>query len=328
MQKDKTLRFWDEYHRNESEKEWILPPNEWLLKFIVSQLMAMKKSKSSSSYRILEIGCGTSSLAYDLVEYWNRTASAEGEKHQSDHPTTLDVLATDVSALCIQQQQQQQPTNNSHLRYRTLDITLSHEELRGQFDMILDKGCLDTMLFRSKKAEQWVTKVLHNIRSWLLRRCCSTTRDGTEEAQADGVYCIITPRRKLLKSIPFLLEGFHIQRIELQNSVLEDNLGPRSRLEPRSGSFKEDSQRLFLYHCQVFDTPTTTSRSVESLPNPTDICLSCQVSFQTFYENEAASHKRSRNDKYWSRHWKGHKQHCKGKINKNGIVQIQSQNHS
>jgi SAM-dependent methyltransferase len=326
MQKDKTLRFWDEYHRNESEKEWILPPNEWLLEIIVSQLILIhQRDAPPSSYRVLEIGCGTSSLAYELVEFWNQTATKNRSRQ-----TILEVLATDVSALCIEQQKLQQgqrqkglgdeykpqQTLNSHLSYQTLDITQSHEELCGQFDMIVDKGCLDTLLFRSKKAKQWVTRVLHNIRSWLRQ----TTRDGTE-----GVYCIITPRRKLLKSIPSLLEGFHIQRIELQNRIFDDgNGGPQCCLEPRSGSYKEESQKLFLYNCRVSDAPTKTqdqTTTVESLPDQNDVCLSCKISFQTFYEREAASHKRSRNEKYWARHWNGHKQHCKGRetMNNNGI---------
>ena len=96
MQNERTLRFWDDYHCENDEKEWILQPTNELIKQIalhVPQFPPVQSSKVENGpikemtpircnigdfnylppqqhpkkpLRILEIGCGTSTLARDL----------------------------------------------------------------------------------------------------------------------------------------------------------------------------------------------------------------------------------------------------------------------
>lgn len=115
-------------------------------------------------------------------------------------PKTIQFWATDVSYVCIEQNQlrdsdvvnvgsmnQQQSTSEtfhidesnhsiSFFQYNVLDVTQDHSHLNNQFDLILDKGCFDTFLFRSKNrggkgagAEyaDLIEIVLDNIQSWL-----------------------------------------------------------------------------------------------------------------------------------------------------------------
>ena len=157
MQKVSTLQFWDDFYRKQQEencfgttKEWVLQPSLPLLQCIVDLL----PRTNHSTCNVLEIGCGTSSLAADLCEFWTR-------HHQRNSTTRfLHVMATDVSPVCIEQQQRRlqqcresiiKETVIATLKYKAVDVTEKHTELNGKFDMIVDKGCLDICMFRSRK---------------------------------------------------------------------------------------------------------------------------------------------------------------------------------
>ena len=153
---------------------------------------------ASSCLRILEVGCGTSTLSRDVYLYLCRQRERELQEQQqhfkshaaSDHEngailTTsstaaldgrrIHVLATDASPVCIEQMKrrdrqwlssslsndysddqhqhdnQDVDNNNEGLEYRVLNLTEPQPNFMEQFDYILDKGCLDTFLFRSRK---------------------------------------------------------------------------------------------------------------------------------------------------------------------------------
>lgn len=246
MQKDKTLHFWDDFYRTDEAvaKEWIVQPSDALVRTILDQLSAKVScredgSVANSSFVVLEIGCGTSSLAADLCAFWNCHHKKSEASSIGAHNIILNVLATDVSPVCIAQQLELRQEKikkcvlaSATLEYRVLNITEPNQELNGRFDLIVDKGCLDTCLFRSKKADTWVVTVLRNLHSWL--------------RTDSGVYVIVTPRSKLkaVRDYP----GFLVTRTAL--SAEEYGNGD---LEPRGGDkhdFTSKEQKQYMYICR------------------------------------------------------------------------------
>lgn len=344
MQKDKTLHFWDDFYRNEEAvaKEWIVQPSDALLQSILDQfLMAPPPvygsshdqhvdgvSKKCAVIKVLEIGCGNSSLAADLCSFWE-----ERSQHQRLNHTRcrrLHVVATDVSPVCIAQQkellQRRQTEGNDTtksaycyealLEYQVLNITEPHhDELHGQFDLILDKGCLDTCLFRSKKADAWLETVLHNLHSWLkpAAAAADTAEDGTEAAAAAAAYVIITPRSKLkaVRDYP----GFRVTRkilasAEYGNGDLEPR---RSSNEDKSAIKNEEpaaAERHYMHVCRRMDA-VVAGKDGTGIHDPNkddddDACETCGATFAAF-----CVPRKSRTEAYWMRHWRGHRQHCK-----------------
>jgi SAM-dependent methyltransferase len=239
MQNEKTLQFWEDFYRSENvqSKEWIVQPSDSLFRSILGSLRCDDLNDSTidddhdRTLLVLEIGCGTSLLSDALCHYWERQESQR----------RLHVIATDVSQVCIEQQRtlqaerdQKRCLSSAFLEYQVLNITESRAELVSQFDLILDKGCLDTCLFRSKNTEAWIDVVLHHLYSWL---------------KPSGVYTILTPRSKIkhVRDYP----GFDVSRKVLSSA--EYSLGD---LEPRSGNKTINSNILqkepcqYLYICQ------------------------------------------------------------------------------
>ena len=292
MQEEKTRKFWDAVHQQDDNKEWILPVSDELLRCIVSHF------PPKAVTRVLEIGCGTSSLALNLCDFCDRASKETNSERPivvaPPAPAHIEVTATDVSPICIEQQMtrfgnQSFQWENASLQYRVFDITEPHSHMVGSFDAIVDKGCIDTLLFRSKKADQWLEKVLCNLHSWL-------NPNG-------GVYCIITPRIKLKAVREF--EGFTVRRVELPAC----NFGHGS-LEPRSGvGHRESSEKFYLYACTY--RKMNFSGVSDELPRDAHpiatCCHICGLSFDHF----CRSNKKNRTVDYVRRQWLGHQVHCK-----------------
>jgi SAM-dependent methyltransferase len=207
MQNDRTLRFWDDFYDSQdasTDKEWILQPSQPLLQRL-SQCLEKR-----ASCRILEIGCGTSTLGRELWKYMQANPPA-GEDQPSVH-----LLATDVSEVCIRLNQERDAGlldqgEKSSLEYKVLNIAESHPELEGKFDLILDKCCLDTILFRSKdRGGELIRSVVDNIQSWL---------------SEDGVYVILSPRSKFKMVRDYAgfssKERFELDPAEMQRGFLQ-----------------------------------------------------------------------------------------------------------
>jgi SAM-dependent methyltransferase len=331
MQKEKTLHFWDDYYCKEASlgKEWILQPSSALVQQILDQLVIPNEStspnESATDLHALEIGCGTSLLSVELCAAW--------EQRSSSSRSRLHVLATDVSPVCIEQQHAKldrhvnakaehsdEAASKSTLAYQVLNITdpcQKDDSWKGKFDLILDKGCLDTCLFRSKKATMWLDTVLNNIHGWLKPKT--------------GVYVIITPRSKLKAVRDF--PGFVVSR----RPLTAEHYG-RGDLEPRSGCSTDQrksnshvqsnvgviaevtdssalQQQQYLYSCRHVPLDGMARERVEttdSLPTASDHCPACRISFPSFRLQHCQT--RDRADTYWDRHWVGHKLHCKGDV--------------
>jgi SAM-dependent methyltransferase len=345
MQKDKTLQFWDDFYRSEQSKvesdavtitddtdrcikEWIVQPSDELFRLILGDLFTRCQDNSACDtaeyddsrkrcYRVLEIGCGTSLLSDSLCKYWDH--------HVTEKTKELYVVATDVSPVCIEQQialQKQQKQllqreeskyecitderlSRTQLEYKVLNITESRPELASQFDMILDKGCLDTCLFRSKNTESWIDIVLHNIHSWL--------------KSPDGLYTIITPRSKIKHVRDYV--GFHVTR-----RILNESQFGAGELEPRSGStatnhakdsisntveaVKESCQ--YMYSCRrvLVSIDVQSKHGTMSDALMQQKCSTCGVTYDSFCTTKG-SKVCSSDTKYWNRRWQGHLQHCK-----------------
>jgi hypothetical protein len=195
MQRDKTIQFWDSYHDENDSEEWISKPGEEVLQMIFDQIDDGKRNEDDKQFRcqrrcftILEIGCGTSTLIRDLKRYI-----------ETKHPM-VDIVAcgTDVSKVCIDVNKKRDcpsarplsatandnNTNNVNvvidepidsrgsLWYEVLNV-LDGEPSRKNWDLIIDKGCLDTFLFRSrqrgshnKNYPESMRKLLDNLHGW------------------------------------------------------------------------------------------------------------------------------------------------------------------
>ena len=317
-----------------SIKEWIVQPSDELFELILRNLFSSSGDGGETTtnnngaydctncangtndivtcYKILEIGCGTSLLSDSLCKYW--------EHHVADETKKLHVVATDVSPVCIEQQlalqkqqhvlriekEQNQNFNDdvpptTTLEYQVLNITEARPDLESQFDMILDKGCLDTCLFRSKNTETWIDVVLQNIHSWL--------------KVPNGLYTIITPRSKIKHVRDYI--GFHVTRTILNESQfgsgdLEPRSGSTTNLHQSDGTFdavKESHQ--YMYTCrrrQIIDIPNKTDASDVAIEQ--SLCITCGVTYGSFCTMKGSKVCAS-DTKYWNRRWQGHLQHCR-----------------
>ena len=168
MQSSKTRRFWDDFYETEKEAEWIVAPSEELM----AKIVALLQTPTSGVSQILEIGCGSSRFAQELATYLTRRCVPH------------HILSTDVSPVCIEQQRES--VRLPHLSYAVADVTEGPAFPDCSFDLILDKACLDTILFRTRHRRtgpnELVSLVLGNLDRWL---------------KPNGVYLSISPRRKM-----------------------------------------------------------------------------------------------------------------------------------
>ena len=274
MQKNKTIDFWDEKHEHDGAKEWILTPS---VSLIEQALMLDGMSN------VLEIGCGTSCLARDLYCYFKGAVT---------------VVATDVSAVCIRSNQRRDramiESSKGRFEYQILNILQPNDTMKNKFDVIVDKGCLDTFLFRSshQEREHLVCTLLDNIHKWL-------KDDG-------GKYIVITPRPK----VKFLRDyrGFSsINRLALDESSSNVVLADLETCK--------NNNTCFVYTCSKDskfipgrERPFRDSYDI-SFKSDEDTCSRCRVTFKEFRGGEDMS---GRGSKFWARRWRGHREHCKG----------------
>lgn len=307
MQKARTLEFWDRLYEQEQQqqnqqpsasvaaKEWILQPTPALLE----QLAAQFPKPRHKPLRILEIGCGTSTLVRDLW-VWRQ------QQPQAQQPD-WHICATDVSAVGIQQITARDAdvlqASGGTLEYRVLNAATPQPAdwmQQGAWDVILDKGCLDTFLFRSKQPRggqanygALVRTVLDNMHGWL--------RDSDE-----SVYMALSPRPKHKATRDY--RGFSsVQRSAMDLATL--------RSGDIQGSTNHNNDRVFLYTCRknpAYDPSVTTNAfGVEpTTVAETDTCAKCHMTFQAFRKGG----KDGRSAAVWFRQWQGHVTHCPGLV--------------
>jgi hypothetical protein len=215
---EKTIQFWDDQHGQDAavQREWIYNSSDNLFHMIFDPVVAQRWRQSKDDGRknrittihVLEIGCGSSTLASDLCEFWNRTFLAESPFLR------LTIVATDASRVCIEQQRARNPYSDQ-CKYEVWNVLEAPQPAEQQqhwqyfFDVVLDKGCVDTILFRAKKGAELAKLALANIKNCL--------RLGSTSSTAVSRYCVITSRKKYRKylSVVFLEHHITSQRLDM-----------------------------------------------------------------------------------------------------------------
>ena len=206
-QSHKTKQYWDKFYSDVSSHtpqesislatesdgksfEWIVSNSSVLMEDLLSICsLASNHPCRKMHLRVLEIGCGVSELSRFLLERLLRKRSKN-----TDESTSYEFDVTDISEVCIKQCRQRDnafisslTNSNDYLRYNTLDVLTTMPSQR--YDIILDKGTLDTFLFRSKRTDKGsqmypplLSHLLNNIHGWL---------------NPGGTYVIISPRSRI-----------------------------------------------------------------------------------------------------------------------------------
>lgn len=161
----KAARFWDAWFRElepkgeaDSQREWIIDPEAVvrLLPWAVKEPLE----------QILEVGCGGSALG----------------EHIQNAFVAAEVVGIDISPVAVELSSNRY-AGRSGLSFRCMDaLNLSFAD--ESFDMVIDKGLLDTLQFRRKYKEN------RPQRERLLREVHRVLRPG-------GVYLIITPKARI-----------------------------------------------------------------------------------------------------------------------------------
>ena len=322
------IKFWNDFYSNQqtsADQEWILQDSQHLVEHIRSVI-----AHSEDRYKtinILEIGCGTSSLSKSFLQ--NFISMRQPENRQRCH-----IVATDVSEDCIRYNQERDVDyihsllatphcTDNHLEsirqgiatfdsllYETLDVLSEasidafHSKLKLQFhehgflpNIIMDKGCLDTFLFRGEKHSNKSSRYPPLLLS-LLNNVHSLLADN-------GQYIIISPRSKIKAVRDF--SGFSMVSIH----KLDPQAIGKGKLD---GKLKDDgTAHSFVHVCHrhnsykvSFHEPFKDENSFQ-IVDDNDICPSC---FITFSEYRCGDDVIRRGPCYWSRRWKGHCIHC------------------
>ena len=216
-------------------------------------------------------------------------------RNQGNQVGSVHLLATDVSEVCIRQNQERD-AGLQGVEYRVLDITQQYPDMKNSFDLILDKGCLDTFLFRSRQRGggtkpygQLVRTVIDNLQSWL---------------SESGVYVILSPRHKL-KTVRDYAGFSCVDRVVLDPTKLH-----RGDLEGAEG----EPDRIYLYACRKepsYSPDTHLAFPIEKpKPEDEDACCGCKLTFFDFRKGESVA---GRGENLWFRKWRVHCDHCKPK---------------
>lgn len=299
MQNRKTLKFWDDFYETEeptssSNTEWIVQPSESLLATISEHIISAVP-QNCKTIHILEIGAGNSLYSLRL---WQHLM----EKSNS---FIVHVLATDVSEVCIRQNFKRDEERINVLsdairlgtfRYDVLDALQNppSEEHVKKYDFVLDKGCLDTFLFRgrNKKVNEdnvLVRTLLDNIHEWL---------------KSYGKYILLSPRKRLSGVQDFC--GFAgLQRKQLNLAQCSNCYDAGSLVGE-----KNFGANLFIFskNCNYSRELKQAFRIPANIPLDDERCQTCGVSFKEF---RRGSNLVGKNGTNWSRKWRGHLQHCK-----------------
>jgi hypothetical protein len=326
-QKVKTKDYWDSFYsslpsdgdinstvdQNLGEKsssglEWIVPHSA-VLETISSlfPLSAQDRSHASVSVNALEIGCGVSQLSLTLLQ---RLLLNRQDSDRRD--VQYFFVATDVSPICIKHNRTRDDsimtslnTADGSLSYELLDVLddkLSSAHNRN-YDIILDKGTLDTFLFRSKRKQKGSSShppllkpLLNNIHRWLRTGC-------------ESKYVVISPRPKIKSLRDF--KGFaSVRQIKVDASTLNGSI---VLVKGNSENARTTNSEVYLYECVKDDSYNPDDdvpyRGVVGDADDEFLCVKCGMSFKHF---RGTVDVRDQGAIVWSRRWKNHIIHCKG----------------
>lgn len=282
-QKAKTKEYWDTFYADDQRikndgssnpvYEWIVPNSPKFVDTILQAFRSVLSSddKAAETLKVLEIGCGVSQLSRSLLQRLL--------KNQDGRAYTF--VCTDISPVCIEKNRIRDDAfvaslsdGNGKLSYGTLDVLnpdLS-PTIMNNYDIILDKGTLDTFLFRSKEKCSTIyppllTKLLNNVHRCLRSGCRSK-------------YIIISPRSRIRSIRDF--RGFaSVRRTVIDTSSCDVDC----ILEKRNGKKQTKSTLVYLYECEKNDAhnpDTDVPYFEECPPGDESECPKCGLSFQDY----------------------------------------------
>jgi hypothetical protein len=313
-QNHKTKEYWDAFYSDLPSRvpkqpqssaedaggsfEWIVANSPVLLDEILMMLPLPSRGDCTGQLNALEIGCGVSELSRCLLQ---RLIQKRAETNEL---LSYEFVATDMSEVCIDQCSQRDAncisllneTNKDSLKYETLDILTAKPSQR--YHVILDKGTLDTFLFRSKRTKKGselypplLLPLLNNIHAWL---------------KPEGKYIIISPRGRIKAVRDYI--GFNsVKRV----SIDVNKLGGAVLMESNADNVKKNE--IYIYECIRNDEYKSDVdepfRSTEKAIDDRDACPKCRLSFKEFRGNVEVEHQGKIG---WQRKWNNHAVHCKG----------------
>lgn len=130
MQGKKTVEFWNQYHQQKTNQEWIVNPSSTTLLNIILSL-SQEDQGNNQSLSMLEIGCGTSELGKEIYNLTNQRGR---------------FVITDISPICIETNMRRDEEliiqSKGNFTYKILDAASNNDTtLNGhQFSLVLDKG--------------------------------------------------------------------------------------------------------------------------------------------------------------------------------------------
>ena len=139
--------FWDQQHGNGID-DWIAGPAEVIEQ--IKDLLCCGGVRRPR--RVLVTGCGTSGLSEALNDYRPQTASLKSpESNGTDK--LLHVVSMDISRVAIATMNRRRPD----MEWVHGDCTALQDLFPkpGSFDLVVDKGTYDTLLFRAKRRERY-----------------------------------------------------------------------------------------------------------------------------------------------------------------------------
>lgn len=323
-QKRSAVDFWNEYHEESGAtgepKEWIARNTPHLMNLLISGLFERQEGgcrhhrHRAKTIRIVEIGCGTSTLARSLLSHLRQRRE---QQPTSSSSSSYQVVATDVSHVCIQNNRDRDidfattiAGTGDTLRYEVLDalstadIDAKFQSEESRYHVVLDKGCLDTFLFRNTRGKKSTERHPPLLATLLL--------NVSKMLQPDGRYIVISPRRRIPSLAQFV--GFsEVTRLDIEAASVGELDGNQGE-NPSARAYAFVCQRAENLSKDALDLDETMSlfRDSLSLENVTDesMCQGCLLTFAQFRDGESLS---GRGKIRWLRKWKGHQQHCNKK---------------
>ena len=203
----------------------------------------------------------------------------------------------------------------------------------SKWDVILDKGVIDTFLFRSKsRGEKHIytpilEKVLNNV--WYLMS--SLTKENNDNDNSDtsmeneSLFIVISPRSKLkaIRDYSGFIKVERHQLIQQQSSMGELVSGNKNSSNKNNKNTKKKSKSssaasAYVYVCHKNekynkDEHPTYKNDYRNLPTDDAICPHCGITFHDFCNGQNVLKDKEGRDGvvHWTRQWKGHCIHCK-----------------
>ena len=232
---EKQEGFWDVAHDrcHTTQHSQHSVPDDWILsststvEVIENTLNSEAKwINKNKKVKVLVVGCGTSSLSVDL---------------QQKYDAFIDVTSIDISGVAISVMKKKYPS----MKFLKADCCkLPDIFKKQQFDVVLDKGTADTLLFRVKRDKA-------------RRKICDYFSGVQHILSPRGHFILISPRKKFFKLGSYSCWTLRTQKlndqIECSNMLVKKRKTRESknnREEYVGVSEKKMIQRsVYIHHC-------------------------------------------------------------------------------